>query len=438
MMEINSHQLCNDGRIKQPQLSLAPSALFVFANHVADTVCSISMGTYKKNDITNRHRDLDVIKYPPHVNPFGFTYAGKWIDGDTTDMFYEACYTELQIHHGDRPVQGFISRYNDILQINWKKIRMYGELTSLMNNTAKSHTRSLYLDNDYLHAWAYNLTQTRGTVEEMQKLKRLHRNKCLTRKELMATALPNISACPLCLVEDVGNSRHLHTVCQHPTLVKLCILLYGVIEDKLQSIFSNADQIGHTLQSLPEQTLYTQIFRELQTCKVVPPKVLSNQEEQYKTVNTQICDITEWKKKCDINFPSGHTDSAEDPTQFPDTLTLGLTGRHIMAMDANTPIDLTINVTKRNGEQGIKCLKVTSAVDKIYLPLLPKTVHDVLREYLKITKGTNETNARDELKRNWKELKQILEIKPVVMQRAISGILDHNKRQLKLKWKKAW
>ena len=59
-----------------------------------------------------------------HVNQFGFTYNGCWIDSDTTKFITTIFHQELQIRSADRKDQGFITRYSDVLHINWKKIQM--------------------------------------------------------------------------------------------------------------------------------------------------------------------------------------------------------------------------------------------------------------------------------------------------------------------------
>lgn len=90
LVEINSHQLNNDGTIKNINVPLAPNNLLVQANHVADTVCSMTMGTYKSNKCTSIKFSTPYIRYPPDTNEFGFTHNSTWIDGDTTEAVHNA------------------------------------------------------------------------------------------------------------------------------------------------------------------------------------------------------------------------------------------------------------------------------------------------------------------------------------------------------------
>lgn len=110
LFEINSHQLTSNGAIKNPLIPLAPSALFVRDNHVPDTMCSMTMGTYKHNILTLVTCLLSHLRYPLHVNHFGFSYDQSWIDGDTTQALYRAFHNELIIRHAITRIHFSLSR----------------------------------------------------------------------------------------------------------------------------------------------------------------------------------------------------------------------------------------------------------------------------------------------------------------------------------------
>ena len=223
LMEINSHQLNNEGTMRNPTIPLSPSHFFISGNHVVDTMCSISMGTYGSNQLSLI--TVPPIRYPPHVNDFGFTYNACWLDGDTTTTIYDAFYKELRIRNSDRAQQGYISRYHDLLDYDFKVIKMVGELRNIIFDTGISHIRCTRCDDKYLKAYYYHL------YKGILKRRRLKEN---CGKISLMREDPNIASCPLCNLGEKGNQRHLHTVCSHPHLIKVRMYLHHILEKELK------------------------------------------------------------------------------------------------------------------------------------------------------------------------------------------------------------
>ena len=103
-------------------------------------------------------------------------------------------------------------------------------------------------------------------------------------------------------------------------------------------------------------------------------------------------------------------------------------------MEANAPLETTISTYNRKGQANDKVIKVTLAVDKMYLSLLPKIFISTLQQYNKKAKQSTEERGGI-FQEQW--MQQLLELKPLIIQRGITGLLTTHAKHVKRKLKNA-
>ena len=217
--------------------------------------------------------------------------------------------------------------------------------------------------------------------------------------------------CPLCPIKEKCNTRHLHTLCQHPIIHKLRHDLLLQIEHTLELLFECADTMHRTLGLHQSYTLYSSLFRALQHTELQLPLARGKSDTVYRQNNQQIISIPQWSlaTKSQLFDPSiVHA--------YPLALSLGLTGRFSTSSTAQDSMT--------NEEES----PITSPVDKMYLGLLPSSFHEAINNFMRTTNSPITQDLRNHLIQHWKALQSLLMLKPIIIQRAIRGILMRNKK----------
>ena len=306
---------------------------------------------------------------------------------------------------------------------------MYGEYRNLIMNTAKSHTRALYLDKDYRDATIYFTKQRLAKIKGMSLI---HTNDKLGG----ITETPASKECPLCYMGDEGNTRHLHTVCQNRNLILLRNTLLQQVEIQLKNFFDLTNVIGQQADVIMPLNLYDTLVRNLQQCERRLPQTQVEEDVKYRTGNVQIRNMSEWMLSMHMDKSKVDEGQINNLRNNKYCLTLGVMGKCITCYDANT--SMTSSVTKKSkGEIKTKTIPVTSPVDKIYLALLPNIFNDTIQDFIRKTSGRGNAELLKEMKQKWKTIQQSLKAKAIMMQRGVNGQLTMHMKTIKSNYKEA-
>ena len=115
---------------------------------------------------------------------------------------------------------------------------MHSEYRNLIVETLILHVQLIWYDTKYLRAY---FTQLNWTLHhfKLEELKDIMKDEDKMRKSKW------MKICLLCSIAETCNLRHLHTVCNHPTIESIQNDMFLLIESTLQKLFNCSDTIHH-------------------------------------------------------------------------------------------------------------------------------------------------------------------------------------------------
>ena len=388
-IKVDSHQLTPDGRPTGRYKTLVPCRFLVTINQTVDSACNFAMGKYGSNR-AQLHMNTPKDIQGGDGRRFYISWNQQWLDQDIPRTVATVLDREMVRRAKTKPAQGLVWRAAEWCQDDMRRVGNEGAWRRILLGLAHAHTRGVYKSLNYRVC----------TWSRIQLVDHVDGDPTSMMQDSGGTYKDVYRACPFCHIigapdaqgnYHIGNRDHLHACCPFDHIriprEKMEALLEQACRRWLATIASWSCHAGHA-HSI-EQTLHA----------------VRTHIRIQEGAATQDNPVPWDKSPADNARP--HLKSSNSNCQR----RLGLTF-HGPGTFPPTP-------------------ECCTAADIPHLGILPDAIHEAVRSMHQrvvddMTGASPPTvrKAEAELRRGWNNIRAVLMMRPLIMQRIISHQLN--------------